>query len=195
MIKNDLVWVCRRIRDRLKGSYTGIRILIPKSWTWFLDFQDIESWFLIFRYRLPRWWQSYFSAFLKSGLNTNKNLLTTIDYMLYSTINNLVAKNYNFLILIILTNQSWSQLTKKSSSEQLQLYFTSFILYLFIFTRSLDKYCNEDVNSIEIRVLKKWYSTRTGSVPSWTRDERTRTRIRTWVSVRVHVQSRLEHGH
>ena len=109
MIKNDLVWGCRRIRDRLKGSYTGIRILIPKSWTWFLDFQDIESWFLIFRYRLPRWWQSYFSAFLKSGLNTNKNLLTTIDYMLYSTINNLVAKNYNFLILIILTNQSWSE--------------------------------------------------------------------------------------
>ena len=47
-----------------------------------------------------------FSAFVKSGLNTNKNLLTTIDYMLYSTINNLVVKNYNFLILIILTNQS-----------------------------------------------------------------------------------------
>ena len=166
MIKNDLVWGCRRIRDRLKGSYTGIRILIPKSWTWFLDFQDIESWFLIFRYRLPRWWQIVFSAFLKSGSNTNKNPLTTIDYMLYSTINNLVVKNYNFLILIILTNQSWSELTKKSSFEQLQLYFTSFILFLFIFTRSLDKYCNKDVNSIEIRLLEKWYPTRTGSVLS-----------------------------
>ena len=57
-----------------------------------------------------------FSTFVKSGLNTNKNLLTTIDYMLYSTINNLVVKNYNFLILIILTNQSLSELTKTQVS-------------------------------------------------------------------------------
>ena len=123
MIKKDLVLGCRRIRDRLKGSYTGIRILIPKSWTRFLDFQDIASWFLIFRYRLygigchddnniPK----VFSGFVKSELNTNKNLLTTIDYMLYSTINNLVVKNYNFLILIILTNQSLSELTKSKVS-------------------------------------------------------------------------------
>ena len=132
MIKNDLVWGCRRIRDRLRGSYTGIRILIPKSWTWFLDFQDIESWFLIFRYRLPRWWQIVFSAFLKSGLNTNKNPLTTIDYMLYSTINNLVVKNYNFLILIILTNQSWSELTKSHASTFWTVFHVFHTVYLKI---------------------------------------------------------------
>ena len=132
MIKNDLVWGCRRIRDRLKGSYTGIRILIPKSWTWFLDFQDIESWFLIFRYRLPRWWK-HKNVFFRDSYNQNwtriKNLLTTIDYMLYSTINNLVVKNYNFLILIILTNQSLSELTK----TQVSTFWTVFHVFHTVF--------------------------------------------------------------
>ena len=107
------------------------------------------------------------SAFLKSGLNTNKNLLTTIDYMLYSTINNLVAKNYNFLILIILTNQSWSEQCQVLNSFNCISHLSNCIYLFWLCTRSKRNTVTKTWIVLKYESWKKRDRTSSGPGFSW----------------------------